>query len=49
MTDERRPEEVEDAAVRTLAETFFECGFGPNRAEAMARAVARLPEQGEDW
>lgn len=47
--DNRLIEDVEDAAVRTLAEFLFEQGFGPNRAYAMAKAVSELPELGEDW
>lgn len=38
-----------DAAVDTLAEHYHECGFGPDHAERMARAVAELPDQEEDW
>lgn len=45
-----------DSAVRTLAETFYECGFGPERALDMAWGLAMLPErikradeEGSDW
>lgn len=49
IIDERPLEDIDDAAVRTLAETFYECGFGPERAYAMALALSRLPEQLEDF
>ena len=49
IRDERYVEDVEDAAIRTLAEVFFEAGFGPNRALAMAQSLASLPDKGEDW
>lgn len=45
-----------DAPVRTLAETYYEAGFPPHRAIAMAWAVALSPELskrvtdgGDDW
>lgn len=47
--DNRLPEDIDDAAVRTLAEVYYECGFAPERAYRMAQAVAVLPERGEDW
>lgn len=47
--DARRPEDIDDAAVRTLAELIYECGFGPDLALAMARSLAELPSRGQDW
>ena len=38
-----------DAAVDTLAEHYHECGFGPDRARAMAQALAELPDREVDW
>lgn len=51
VIDNPRPlEPVEDAAVHTLAEHYYECGFGPNRSLAMARRVAEAPaDDGGDW
>lgn len=34
-----------DTAVLTLAETFYECGFKPERSLDMAWALALMPER----
>lgn len=40
----------ESSAVSTLAEFIYECGFSPERAEAIARSISELPDQGGvDW
>lgn len=49
IRDGRHIEDVEDGAIETLAELLHEQGFGPNRALAMAQAIAALPEMEVDW
>ena len=50
LADNREPEEVFDAAVRTLAEFYYECGFEPEWALDMAWDTALAPDDASyDW
>jgi TPR repeat protein len=48
VPDGRDEEDIVDAAVRTLAEFFYECGFGTDRALDMAWHLYLIPDQHED-